>query len=67
MSSVADVNKDIESQRAAVFGQNSATLQSNRKIGPVAGWFEQKRFKSRLYNNGGVPSFITRQILSKWL
>lgn len=58
MSPVADVNKDNESQRSAIFGQNStAVQQSSRKVGPVAGWFDQKRFSPRVYNNnGGVPS-----------
>lgn len=58
MSSVADVNKDKESQRSAIFGENSAVQQSNRKVGPVAGWFDQKRFPPQVYTNGGVPSLF---------
>lgn len=65
MSSVANVNKDKESQRSAIFGPNSALQQSNRKVGPVAGWFDQKRFPPRVYNNGGVPSLIPNVSISK--
>lgn len=65
MSSVADVNKDKESQRSAIFGHNSTVQQSSRKVGPVAGWFDQKRFSPRVYNNGGVPSLILNVSISK--
>lgn len=65
MSSVADVSKDKESQRSAIFGQNSAVHQSNRKVGPVAGWFDQKHFPPRVYNNGGVPSLVPHVSNSK--
>lgn len=63
MSPVADVNKDKESQRSAIFGHQNSTAvqqQSSRKVGPVAGWFDQKRFSPRVYNNnGGVPSTLS--------
>lgn len=62
MSSVADVNKDKDSQKSAIFGQNPTVQRSSRKVGPVAGWFEQKHFSPRVYNNGGVPSLIPKCI-----
>lgn len=58
MSSVADVIKDKESQKSAIFGHSPAVEHSNRKVEPVAGWFDQKRFPPRVYNNGGVPSLF---------
>ncbi|MCJ1468446.1 hypothetical protein MMC07_007075 [Pseudocyphellaria aurata] len=51
MSSVTELNKDIESLSSAVIGHNSSLTPLEKKSGPVAGWFVQNPLQSRIYNN----------------
>ena len=66
MSSVKEGHQDIESQISGIFGHNSSLFTSEKKSGPVAGWFVQKPLKSRIFDDGRVPPlFMGKKPASK--